>query len=130
MNPNPIPFRPGPFPTTQNSFTHKPIPSTNQHPRTASPSIRTHKINYMNKPNFHVEEVYGYDYNYQYPEYDQYYDEQQPPYAESTESDVNTHAIETHELTTDNSENATNQTEQQTIDDLNFQLAHEATGMT
>lgn len=133
-------FRPNQFqlnPNNQNVFAPRPVFQPKPVPMEVDQSIRSRGINYMNRPNFHMEyELFDND-NY-YPQYQTdnnyyYYPEQlvendlaeQP--AEYTQIDQTN---ETHEPTAENEECETQQNKQQNVDDLNFLLADGPTGMT
>ena len=127
--PNPNPFiQQRQMPPTQNSFAPRFNPQPKPVPMEVDPSVRSRKINYMNRPHFHLEhnpenycEQTGTDNNYYpyYPEpYLAYYNNQQQP----VEYDPTEYAVETQEPTAESVEPETKQSEQPQVDDLNFQL--------
>lgn len=112
-------------PPTQNSFAPRFNPQSKPVPMEVDPSIRSRKINYMNRPNFHLEhnpenyceQPYDDSNCYYYPEpYSECYNYQPP-----VEYDSARYAVETHEPTAESVEPQTNQSEQPHVDDLNFQ---------
>lgn len=144
-NPNNNPFRkfpnPPPFiphrqqPPTQNAFAPRFNPQPKPVPMEVDPSIRSRRINYMNRPNFHIEhDPYNYGNCSQYEDSNYYYYPE--PHNEtydtlqSTEYDSAEYAVETHNPTAESDEHETKETEQSHVDDLNFQLTTDTTETT
>ena len=117
--------------TPQNAFAPKNIHLPKPVPMDVDSSVRSRAVNYMNRPNFHLEhDPHNYgnyfqqeDGNYynQYPETlnENYYNH------ESTEYDPVEYAVETQEPTAASDGSETKQDEPQQIDDLNFQMAYD-----
>ena len=112
----------------QNAFAPRFAPQPKPVPMEVDPSIRTNKINYMNRPNYHIEhDTYSYEDNYDncyyYPEFE-IYDNYQP-----AECIPNEHAVETPEPAA-GKDPEPKQSEPAQIDDLNFQLADGPSNLT
>ena len=134
QQPYPPRFNPNPF-RTPNAFAPRPAVFQKPVPMEVDPSIRSRKINYMNRPHFHEEEgpenYYTYDpYEYHHQYSDQYHHDYYdcPPEQYSEEQDNFTESCNSTKPSLENGADQTKEDVQ--VDDLNFHMVSGARGGT